>query len=568
MKRILIFLALLPILATAQVDDDSLRTYTDTYVISNAARLITGNIMNTILQDLIDSKENVDSAFVVTSVSGDTLFVSYNGSTDTILATGGADNLGNHTLDSNLRTNGYWISNDGDDEGIYVNSSGYVGVNDNSVTHQFEMNGDYYQRSSLLNPWELNSSEVTGVQMKISNTEGSWLQGLSNTENYLFIKGAGDTVATLTDSSFIIQNNGNADLVIQSDFDDISDAESSISFEDGTTPIWEVKKDESNDFIVLDAINGENRIKIKDGNAEYNITMEANEIQMGVGSSSYIFYDGSFVTPSGGSQTIGSDMFMWDGLYTTGITDDGTDVTISATEIYLSGVDNDETPDYSLGLNTDDEVVYFAVPSGSADSTYVTIQTDSIYELTADEGVYIEGLKFEHDTITGDEIYLVGVDEDVTPTRNLGQNDDGEVVYSEVAYGNWHTGVVPDSTYPNTELKTVVFDDDGTYGNEESINITNVGDTIIRPDVSGVFHISINFVATNPTTTTAVVGHIYINDTDVITRQRQYTPNAPNQVCLSAIASLSANDEIKLKIYGYGNQIDIAELSINIHKIF
>ena len=36
------------------------------------------------------------------------------------------DNLGNHVLDSNLRTNGSWISNDGDDEGIQIGTDGFT----------------------------------------------------------------------------------------------------------------------------------------------------------------------------------------------------------------------------------------------------------------------------------------------------------------------------------------------------------------------------------------------------------------------------------------------------------
>lgn len=40
----------------------------------------------------------------------------------------GGDSLGNHTLYQNLKTNGKWISNDGDNEGIQITSSGNVGV--------------------------------------------------------------------------------------------------------------------------------------------------------------------------------------------------------------------------------------------------------------------------------------------------------------------------------------------------------------------------------------------------------------------------------------------------------
>ncbi|MEZ4722260.1 MAG: hypothetical protein R2813_10335 [Flavobacteriales bacterium] len=42
------------------------------------------------------------------------------------------DNLGNHTLDSNLRTAGNYISADGDDEGVYIDSNGWVGIDTNA----------------------------------------------------------------------------------------------------------------------------------------------------------------------------------------------------------------------------------------------------------------------------------------------------------------------------------------------------------------------------------------------------------------------------------------------------
>lgn len=41
---------------------------------------------------------------------------------------GSADNLGNHTAEENIQMTDYWISNDGDNEGIFVNSTGNVGI--------------------------------------------------------------------------------------------------------------------------------------------------------------------------------------------------------------------------------------------------------------------------------------------------------------------------------------------------------------------------------------------------------------------------------------------------------
>ncbi|MDD4984476.1 MAG: hypothetical protein PHQ43_01605, partial [Dehalococcoidales bacterium] len=44
----------------------------------------------------------------------------------------GADNLGNHIATQNLRMSGYWLSNDGGNEGVWVKSDGNVGVGTSS----------------------------------------------------------------------------------------------------------------------------------------------------------------------------------------------------------------------------------------------------------------------------------------------------------------------------------------------------------------------------------------------------------------------------------------------------
>ncbi len=46
--------------------------------------------------------------------------------------TGIGDNLGNHTATANLKMNNFWISGDGQSEGIYVNSLGNVGIGTNN----------------------------------------------------------------------------------------------------------------------------------------------------------------------------------------------------------------------------------------------------------------------------------------------------------------------------------------------------------------------------------------------------------------------------------------------------
>lgn len=52
------------------------------------------------------------------------------------------DDLGNHSLTQNLKINAFWISNDGDDEGISIDTVGQVGINNSSPTSALDVDGD------------------------------------------------------------------------------------------------------------------------------------------------------------------------------------------------------------------------------------------------------------------------------------------------------------------------------------------------------------------------------------------------------------------------------------------
>ena len=55
-------------------------------------------------------------------------FYYFNGTSWTSIGGGGADNLGNHQANQNIKTQGHWISNDGGNEGILIDSAGQVGI--------------------------------------------------------------------------------------------------------------------------------------------------------------------------------------------------------------------------------------------------------------------------------------------------------------------------------------------------------------------------------------------------------------------------------------------------------
>lgn len=57
-----------------------------------------------------------------------------------------ADNLGSHIASENVQTTNNWISNDGDDEGIYVDIDGKVGIGLNNPSRDLHVYGDGYGR--------------------------------------------------------------------------------------------------------------------------------------------------------------------------------------------------------------------------------------------------------------------------------------------------------------------------------------------------------------------------------------------------------------------------------------
>ncbi|MFK8057827.1 MAG: tail fiber domain-containing protein, partial [Saprospiraceae bacterium] len=58
------------------------------------------------------------------------------------------DNLGNHTAAENIRTNGFWLSNDGGDEGVFVQADGDVGIGTASPDEKLDISGGYINVSN------------------------------------------------------------------------------------------------------------------------------------------------------------------------------------------------------------------------------------------------------------------------------------------------------------------------------------------------------------------------------------------------------------------------------------
>ena len=103
----------------------------------------------------INGALTIDSAFTfptVDGLNGQVLSTDGAGSvTWQSLSTSSGDNLGNHIATENLQTNGFYISNDGDDEGLYVSSSGKVSIGTNLSNSMLTIESSGTSISSGLN---------------------------------------------------------------------------------------------------------------------------------------------------------------------------------------------------------------------------------------------------------------------------------------------------------------------------------------------------------------------------------------------------------------------------------
>ena len=104
----------------------------------------------------INGALTIDSAFTfptVDGLNGQVLSTDGAGSVSwqSLSTSSGEDNLGDHIATQNLQTNGYYISNDGDDEGLYVSSSGKVSIGTNLSNSMLTVQSSGTSISSGLN---------------------------------------------------------------------------------------------------------------------------------------------------------------------------------------------------------------------------------------------------------------------------------------------------------------------------------------------------------------------------------------------------------------------------------
>ena len=143
---------------------------TDDGVTSTSIDIINGLELTTTFTKYTYQLSGISSNFKVmfdgaaTSSSSDKLYIDNFLMSSSATSTEG-DNLGNHTASENLQMSGNWISNDGGNEGIFIDAAGDVGIGTNSLTHRAEVNGGAAVNS--LNPTRqalrINGGTVTGT---------------------------------------------------------------------------------------------------------------------------------------------------------------------------------------------------------------------------------------------------------------------------------------------------------------------------------------------------------------------------------------------------------------------
>ncbi len=74
-----------------------------------------------------------------------------------------ADNLGNHTAAQNIQLGINYLSGDGDNEGIYVDVNGNVGIGTSSPTETMQVNGSIKIINSTEGAYKVLTSDANGV---------------------------------------------------------------------------------------------------------------------------------------------------------------------------------------------------------------------------------------------------------------------------------------------------------------------------------------------------------------------------------------------------------------------
>ncbi len=146
----------------------------------------------------------------------------------------GGDNLGNHIAEENLQMSGYWISNDGDSEGLFVDTDGDIGIATSSPAYDLHVNGTARITGTLYDSG--GDAGTSGQLLSSTGTGTNWIAAPSSgitgsgTTNYV----SKWTGTTAQGNSQIYDNGTNVGIGTTS----VSSGKLSIIHSDYTTGIW------------------------------------------------------------------------------------------------------------------------------------------------------------------------------------------------------------------------------------------------------------------------------------------------------------------------------------------
>ena len=178
------------------------------------------------------------------------------------VATGGGDNLGDHLATQNLRMAGFWVSNDGDSEGVMVSSAGAVGLGVPSPVERLEVQGNV-RLSSPSNVY-FGPGTATRMTESVGNlTLSAHLNSSSdielNAEDNVEIE-SDDDIFILPDDDLFIEPLGGVG------FGDVNNPDRLITVEQGTSkdPIADVWEEYSSSRWKTDIRPIENALELLD----------------------------------------------------------------------------------------------------------------------------------------------------------------------------------------------------------------------------------------------------------------------------------------------------------------
>lgn len=131
---------------------------------------------------------------------------------------GGGDDLGDGIMDANLQTNGFWISGDGGNEGLFVDASGNVGIGTDAPSEMLHLSDSGARTTAVIETASNTNSHTPSLTFKRSRgtvavplavQSGDWLgQFLLNSHNGTAYEGDRRIFQVTASETWTVANGG------------------------------------------------------------------------------------------------------------------------------------------------------------------------------------------------------------------------------------------------------------------------------------------------------------------------------------------------------------------------